>query len=93
MPTGRHSRDPEVEAGDARRAGLVIDGMQMERLRVEFFDVGAVIYFLRKVIWTVPDFTVERHLGRLRELHQRIQSGAPFVTYSSRVLVQAHKPA
>lgn len=28
--------------------------LRMERLRVEFFDIGAGIYFLRKVIWAVP---------------------------------------
>ena len=51
---------------DARRhkpAGLQIVDMRMERLRAEFFDIGAVVYFLRKVIWTVPDFTV-RALSR-----------------------------
>ena len=36
----------------------------MERLRAEFFDIGAVIYFLRKVVWTVPDFTVDRYRER-----------------------------
>jgi hypothetical protein len=24
------------------------------------FDVGAMVFFLRKAIWTVPDFTVDR---------------------------------
>ena len=43
-------------------------------MRVEFFDVGAVVYFLRKVIWTVPDFDVDRYRDRLRALHDRIQA-------------------
>jgi hypothetical protein len=64
----------------------------MERPRVEFFDIGAIIYFLRKVIWTVPDFTVDHCRGRLRELHERITRDGPFVTYSSRVLIEARKP-
>jgi hypothetical protein len=66
--------------------------MRLERLRAEFFDVGAVIYFLRKVIWTVPDFTVERYRERLREMHERIESDGPFVAYSTRLLVEARKP-
>jgi len=28
--------------------------LRTARLRTEFFDVGAVVYFLRKVIWMVP---------------------------------------
>jgi hypothetical protein len=64
----------------------------MERLRAEFFDIGAVIYFLRKVIWTVPDFTVERYLDRLRELHRQIEADGRFVAHATRVLVDVRKP-
>ncbi|MGZ4512535.1 MAG: SAM-dependent methyltransferase, partial [Mycobacterium sp.] len=69
----------------------VVD-MRMERMRAEFFDVGAVIYFLRKVIWTVPDFTVDAYRERLRELHERIEADGPFVAHSVRLLVEARKP-
>ena len=58
----------------ATAAGLEVVDLRRRRLRVEFFDVGAVVYFLRKVIWTVPDFDVERYRDRLRALHERIQA-------------------
>jgi hypothetical protein len=64
----------------------------MERLRVEFFDVGSVIYFLRKVIWIVPGFTAEGYLDQLRALHERIQADGPFVAHATRVLIDAIKP-
>jgi SAM-dependent methyltransferase len=86
------SRDPAVEADAARAAGLAVTQLRMERLRVEFFDVGAVVYFLRKVIWTVPDFSVDRYRDRLRELHKHIEDEGSFVAHSSRVLVDARKP-
>jgi SAM-dependent methyltransferase len=89
---GRDPRDPQTEADAARAAGLTVNEMRMERLRVEFFDVGAVVYFLRKVIWTVPDFSVERYRDRLRELHRLIEDEGRFVAHSSRVLVEARKP-
>lgn len=38
---------------------------------MEFFDIGAIVYFLRKVIWTVPDFTVARYRDRRYDLHRR----------------------
>jgi hypothetical protein len=66
--------------------------MRMERLRAEFFDVGAVVYFLRKVIWTVPDFTVERYRDRLLDMHDHIEANGPFVAHSTRLLVEARKP-
>ena len=44
----------------AEAAGLEVVDLRTERLRIEFFDVGAVVWFLRKVIWMVPGFTVDR---------------------------------
>ncbi len=86
-------RHPDNESAEARAAGLEIVDLRMERLRQEYLDIGAVIYFLRKVIWTVPDFTVARYRDRLTELHERIESDGPFVAHSTRVLVEARKPA
>jgi len=75
----------------ARAAGLtVIDAVQ-EATRVEFFDVGAVVHFLRKVLWTVPDFTVERYRARLEELHRVIEAEGSFVCHSQRVLLEARR--
>jgi SAM-dependent methyltransferase len=84
-------RHPDYERAQAEAAGLQILDMRHERLRQEFFDIGAVIYFLRKVIWTVPDFTVQRYLRQLRELHDLIEADGPFVAHAARVLVEARK--
>ena len=63
-----------------------------ERLRTVFNDVGAVVYFLRLVIWIVPGFTVEGYYDKLLALHAQMQRSGPFVTYASRFLVEARKP-
>ncbi|MEV4704064.1 class I SAM-dependent methyltransferase [Actinoplanes sp. NPDC049316] len=73
-------------------AGLSLVDLRAERLRVEFFDVAAVAYFLRKVVWTVPGFSIERFRPRLREVHDRIGRDGVFRSYSRRVLVEAVKP-
>jgi SAM-dependent methyltransferase len=91
-PEARTQRHPDQESAAAASAGLEVVDVRAQRLRVEFFDVGAVIYFLRKVVWTVPGFTVERYRDRLRELHEQIQAQGAFVTHSSRVLFEARKP-
>jgi SAM-dependent methyltransferase len=93
QPAELHSRDPAVERAEALAAGLEIVDMRSERLRMEFFDVGAVVWFLRKVVWTVPGFTVERHRDRLREMHERIRREGPFVAHATRTLVDARRPA
>jgi SAM-dependent methyltransferase len=83
---------PDTQADQAQAAGLQVVQMRMERLRAEFFDVGAVIYFLRKVIWTVPDFSVERYREPLRAMHEQIEADGPFVAHATRLLVEARKP-
>ncbi len=92
QPDVEHPRSPDRERADATAAGLAIRTQRMERLRVEFFDIGAVVLFLRKVVWTVPDFTVERYHHRLRDLHEQICRDGRFLAHSSRVLIEAHLP-
>jgi SAM-dependent methyltransferase len=84
--------EPVTQTAQAEAAGLQVLQMRMERMRAEFFDIGAVIYFLRKVIWTVPDFSVERYHDRLHEMHRQIEANGPFVAHSTRLLVEARKP-
>ena len=85
-------RHHEVEAEQARRSGLEIVQCRNERLQLEFFDVGAMIFFLRKVVWTVPDFTVDRYRIRLRELHDQIAKDGVFRSTMTRTLLEARKP-
>jgi SAM-dependent methyltransferase len=88
-PTTKRPQDIESAAA---AAGLDLVDVRLERLRMEFFDVGAVIYFLRKVIWVIPGFTVAAYRDHLLRLHQQIEAEGRFVTYTSRVLVEARKP-
>ncbi|HEY0002922.1 MAG TPA: methyltransferase domain-containing protein, partial [Actinoplanes sp.] len=52
---------PEQITASAEAAGLEVLEVRAETLRAEFYDVAAVAHFLRKVIWTVPDFTIEKY--------------------------------
>ncbi|MFE3515031.1 class I SAM-dependent methyltransferase [Streptomyces sp. NPDC059166] len=88
----RGARDPERARADAEAAGLEVTDLRSERLRTEFLDIGAVVYFLRKVIWMVPGFTVDAYLPRLRSLHRQIEAEGPFVAHSARFLIEARKP-
>lgn len=78
-------------ADKARAAGLEVLDVRHERLRVVFHDVGAVVYFLRKVVWTVPDFTVAKYRPRLAELHRKIVVEGSFVSHSRRYLIEARR--
>ncbi|MEV6278935.1 methyltransferase domain-containing protein [Nocardia sp. NPDC051832] len=92
QPEARKGRDPEEARKEAQAAGLEVVDLRLEQLRTEFNDIGAVIYFLRKVIWMVPGFTVEQYRGQLRELHEQIEADGPFLATTTRFLIEARKP-
>ncbi len=85
----RLSRDPEREARAARSAGLRIVDLRTARCRMEFFDIGAVVYILRKCVWWLPDFTVERYRAALERLDAHIREHGAFVACSTRTLIEA----
>lgn len=74
---------------DTREAGLEVLRLEDTRTRVEFLDLASVVHFLRKVLWTVPGFTVEEHEDRLRDLYEHIREHGSFVSYSRRTLLEA----
>jgi len=92
LPEERKGRNPRRESAAARDAGLVVTELRTARCRMEFYDVGAVVWILRKCIWWVPDFSVEKYHGKLAELDGRMRSGEPFIAYSSRHLIEARRP-
>jgi SAM-dependent methyltransferase len=86
-------REPQLAIEEAERVGLRVIDVRQQSLRTVFYDVGAVVYFLRKVFWTVPDFTVESYHQQLESLHERVAREGPFVAHAERFLIEATKPA
>ncbi len=40
--------------------------------KLRFYDIGAIIYYLKAVPWQIPDFSVEKYYNPLKKLHKRI---------------------
>jgi SAM-dependent methyltransferase len=76
-------------AAQATAAGLTVTDVREQALRVEFFDVGAVVYFLRKVLWTVPGFTVDGYAEPIARMHAHIEANGSFVCHAQRFLIEA----
>ncbi|OLT17930.1 methyltransferase type 11 [Serinicoccus sp. CUA-874] len=93
LPESRQGRDPVHEVADAEQAGLRVDDLRTARCRMVFHDIGAVVWVLRKCVWWVPDFDVERYAEPLRRLDAQLRRGEPFVAHSTRHLISARRPA
>jgi SAM-dependent methyltransferase len=89
----RSKRDTDIERREAEAAGLTVHSMRLEHPHTAFYDIGAVVYFLRLVPWIVPGFSVHAYREALRDLHQVIERQGAFHTTASRTLVAVSKPA
>jgi hypothetical protein len=86
------AREPEEARRQAEDAGLEVVDLRAEELDMRFFDIGAVVYYLRKVIWMVPDFTAEKYRDRLRAMHDHIRREGFYASPVSRFLIEARRP-
>lgn len=91
LPDGPNGRDPQQETAEAERAGLAVIDLRTARCRMEFFDVGAVVWILRKCVWWVPGFSAHAHLDKLVELDRLIRSNGAFVAHATRHLIEAKR--
>ena len=73
-------------------AGLEIINFREAHPRTEFFDIGAVVYYLKAVSWQVVGFTVARYRDRLAAIHNHIQLYGSFMATSHRWIIEAVKP-
>jgi SAM-dependent methyltransferase len=91
LPDEPSTRDPDREAAAAEQAGLIVMHLRRARCRMEFDDIGAVVWILRKCVWWVPDFSVTKYDDRLRELDAQMRIGKSFVAHSTRHLIEARR--
>jgi SAM-dependent methyltransferase len=89
----KSARHPDRAREGAAAAGLDVVDLRAESLRMEFFDIGAVVYYLRKVIWMVPGFTVAAYRDRLLAMHRLIEAEGSFAATVTRSLIEARKAA
>lgn len=51
LPAQRQARSPRHAVSAAEATGLTIIALRLARCRMELFDIGAVVFVLRKCVW------------------------------------------
>lgn len=82
---------PEQYVPRLRAAGLAITDLQNWQGDLRFTDVGAIVYFLTNVPWTVPGFTVDTHAAHLFALQARLEAGEELLFTTRKYLIEAQK--
>jgi SAM-dependent methyltransferase len=73
-------------------ADLAIEDARSWWGTVSFSDVGALVYYLKAVPWTVPGFSVSRYEAVLLELQREVETAGTLRFGQGSVLIQASKP-
>lgn len=60
--------------------------------KMTYRDIGAVVYVLRAVPWTITDFTIEGYRERLHRLHLQIKREGGFTIQGHQRLLEMCKP-
>lgn len=77
---------------ELQNADFVIKQAEEWYGKMKFFDVGAIVYFIKAIPWTVPGFSIDKNTHHLEKLHRKLESGEKLVFTQIRFLFQAEKP-
>ena len=83
--------DLQVARQQFSEAGLRVTSGREARLESRFKDIGAVVFFLLAVPWQLEGFTVDRYLGKLKELHRLIARTGSFNVTARRFYLSSMK--
>lgn len=82
---------PEFYIPLLEQAGLEIVRAEDWRGKLIFTDVGALVYYLKAVPWTVPGFSVESHLAPLLTLQNRVENEGQLLFTAKKYMIEARK--
>ncbi|CAJ0754897.1 18240_t:CDS:10 [Entrophospora sp. SA101] len=69
----------EQACSEMVKAGFTILEKQEAFIETKFYDVGAIVYYLRAIPWQIEDFSVEKYSEQLINLHHKIQNEGLFI--------------
>ena len=71
---------------------LTLELAQQWQGKTTFTDVGALVYYLKAVPWTVEGFSIDRHLPYLLKLQRRIEQEGALTFTQKLMILQMEKP-
>ncbi|MFC1948804.1 methyltransferase domain-containing protein [Chloroflexota bacterium] len=72
-------------------AGFSVKNAEEWYGKMEFMDVGAIVYFIRAIPWTVPGFNFDKNIHHLEKLQYKLDRGEKLAFTRVRFLFQAEK--
>jgi SAM-dependent methyltransferase len=79
-------------AGQLQQAGFTLEQQEEAFPLTDFYDIGAVVYYLRAIPWQIEDFSAAQYEQALRGLDQQIRENGLWSVRSHRFLLIARRP-
>jgi SAM-dependent methyltransferase len=79
------------EKSSFEAAGFQLARAEEELLDSIFYDIGAIVFYLKVIAWQIPDFSLEKYEARLRALHRMLDRQGAFFATAHRYLIEAQK--
>lgn len=76
---------------ELEQAGFQIQEQREALLLTRYFDVGAIVYYLKAIPWQIPDFSIEKYLDKLLEMQHQIQEKGAIGVHLHQFLIIAQK--
>lgn len=81
----------ETAISKLNEVGLKIIEQKEDMVKTRFYDIGAIVFYLKAIPWQVPDFTVEKYFEGIKEIDKLIQKEGYIDFTCHRFLVIANK--
>lgn len=69
--------------------GFLVTFFKEESPIQRFYDVGALVYYLKAIPWQIPDFEVVNYMEQLYSIHRSIESKGYFDVTQQRFIIKA----
>ena len=80
---------PETEAPQLKAHGFSVEHVDESFSELKFFDVGAIVFFVKQIPWHFPDFSVERNFEKLLALEEAVTRDGCFADAEHRFIIVA----
>lgn len=81
----------EKASKDLLNSNFVILDSKEIMSKTRFYDIGAVLYYLKAIPWQISDFSIEKYYSRIVDLHNEIEQKGLFDSTCHRFIVIAKK--
>lgn len=83
--------DLQFAVRELKDAGFTIIDQKEDLVKTRFYDIGAIVYYLKAIPWQVHNFTVAKYHEKLRKIHRMIEKES-FIDFTChRFLIIAKK--